>query len=77
MTHILEGMVKRTSINLDVSLVDQARAVLGTAEVTQTIHAALRDVVRRQKLRDLAARQFPDLTPEALTRMRAVRGARS
>lgn len=53
-----EGVVRRTSINLDFNLVDQAKAVLGTTETTETVHRALREVVRHDLVRQLAARRF-------------------
>ena len=66
-------MIKRTSINLELDLVAAAREVLGSNGTTDTIHRALDDVVRREKLRRLAEREFEDLTPEALDRLRATR----
>lgn len=66
-------VVKRTSLNLDLELVGQARAVLGSNGTTDTIHRALEEVVRREKLRRLSERTFEDLTPEALERLRATR----
>jgi len=66
-------MIKRTSINLEFDLVAAAREVLGSNGTTDTIHRALEDVVRREKLRRLAEREFEDLTPEALERLRATR----
>jgi len=51
-------MIKRTSLNLDMSLVDEAREVLGTNGTTETVHKALADVVRQDKLRQLAAWEF-------------------
>ncbi|MEJ7793514.1 MAG: type II toxin-antitoxin system VapB family antitoxin [Gaiellaceae bacterium] len=66
-------MVKRTSLNLDVNLVAQAREVLGSNGTTDTIHRALEDVVRRERLRRLAAEPFEDLTPEALAELRKPR----
>jgi Arc/MetJ family transcription regulator len=51
-------MIKRTSLNLDVSLLDEARAVLGTNGTTETVHKALAEVVRQDKLRQLAAWEF-------------------
>ena len=66
-------MVKRTSLNLDVDLVAQAREVLGSNGTTDTIHRALEDVVRRERLRRLAAEPFDDLTPEALAELRKPR----
>lgn len=66
-------MVKRTSLNLEFELVAQAREVLGTNGTTDTIHRALEDVVRRERLRALAEERFEDLTPEALDQLRATR----
>ena len=66
-------MVKRTSLNLDVDLVAEAREVLGSNGTTDTIHRALEDVVRRERLRRLAAEPFEDLTPEALAELRKPR----
>jgi Arc/MetJ family transcription regulator len=66
-------MVKRTSLNLELELVAEAREVLGTKGTTDTIHRALEDVVRRQRLKELAERTFEDLTPEALDELRRTR----
>jgi hypothetical protein len=63
-------VVKRTSLNLELDLVDEARRVLGTKGTTDTIHRALEDVVRRERLTALAAETFEDLTPEALAELR-------
>jgi Arc/MetJ family transcription regulator len=51
-------MVKRTSLNLDMSLVDEAREVLGTRGTTQTVNRALAEVVRHDKLRRLTEMVF-------------------
>jgi Arc/MetJ family transcription regulator len=51
-------MIKRTSLNLDMSLVDEARKELGTNGITETVHRALDEVVRQAKLRRLVARTF-------------------
>ncbi len=63
-------MIKRTNINLDVSLVERAAAVLGTRRTTDTVHAALEEVVAQALRRRLAAQDFPDLTPETLDELR-------
>ena len=42
-------MRKHTTIDLDQDLVRQAAMVLGTTRTTDTVHAALADVVRRQR----------------------------
>jgi Arc/MetJ family transcription regulator len=51
-------MTKRTSLNLDMSLVEEARGILGTNRTTDTVHKALAEVVRQDKLRQLAAWEF-------------------
>jgi hypothetical protein len=61
--------IKRTSLNLDLDLVAQAREVLDTRTTTETIHRALDDVVTRDALRKLAAWR-PDYTLEELDRLR-------
>ncbi len=65
--------MKRTSINLDLHLVDEAKAILGTSRTTETIHRALEEVIRRERLKSLASRDFPDLTWESLREMRRPR----
>ena len=67
------GPIKRTTINLDVGLVQDAKRVLGTANTTDTVHRALEEIIRRDALRRLAAREFPDLTLEAIGEMRRPR----
>lgn len=51
-------MTKRTSLNLDMSLVDEAREVLGTRGTTETVNRALAEVVRQDKLRRLTEMVF-------------------
>ena len=51
-------MIKRTSLNLDMSLVDEARKVLGTRGTTKTVNRALAEVVRQDKLRRLTEMVF-------------------
>ena len=65
--------IRRTNINLDRELVEAAAAVLGTAQTTETVHAALREVVDRAARQRLAGREFADLTPAALGEMRRPR----
>jgi len=62
-------MVKRTSLNLDLDLVAEAKEVLATRETTQTVHRALEEVVRQARLRRLSARRF-EMTNEELKRLR-------
>jgi Arc/MetJ family transcription regulator len=66
-------MIKRTSVNLELDLLAEARGILGTRGTTDTIHRALAEVVRREKLRALADETFEDLAPEALDRVRQTR----
>ena len=61
--------IKRTSLNLDLDLVAQARDVLDTRTMTDTIHRALDEVIAREALRKLAAWR-PDYTLEELEQFR-------
>jgi len=47
--------VRRTSLNLNLELVEQARAELGTKNMTDTVHAALDRVVFQASMRRLSA----------------------
>ena len=51
-------VIKRTSLNLDLELVGKAREVLGSNGTTDTVHRALEEVVRGEKLKRLAAHDF-------------------
>jgi hypothetical protein len=51
-------MVRRTSLNLDLELVGKAREALGSNGTTDTIHRALEEVVRHEKLRRLSEHDF-------------------
>jgi hypothetical protein len=66
-------MVKRTSLNLELDLVAEARAILDTRGITDTVHGALAEVVRRERLRQLPAERFDDLTPVDLRQLRTTR----
>ena len=68
------GVVKRTNINLDMDLVEQAAHELGTRRTTDTVHEALRHVIARARRARLARRDFEDLTPESLEAMRRPAG---
>jgi Arc/MetJ family transcription regulator len=68
------SVIKRTNINLDMDLVEQAAHELGTRRTTDTVHEALRDVVARARRARLAQRDFEDLTPESLAAMRRPAG---
>jgi Arc/MetJ family transcription regulator len=56
-------VIKRTSLNLDLDLVAKAREALGSNGTTDTIHRALEEVIRREKLRWLANHTF-EMTEE-------------
>jgi Arc/MetJ family transcription regulator len=66
-------MIKRTSLNLDLDLVAQAREVLDTRTTTETIHRALDEVVRREALKRLAEWDLGGMTLEDLERLRQPR----
>ena len=66
--------MKRTNINLDMGLVEQAAHELGTQRTTDTVHEALRDVIARARRARLAQRDFEGLTPESLQAMRRPAG---
>jgi Arc/MetJ family transcription regulator len=73
------GNVKRTSMFLDRDLVHEVEEALGTKGPTETVHAAMRVVVEKEK-RDAAQRRLiqsirrgelaPNLTLEEFLRMR-------
>jgi Arc/MetJ family transcription regulator len=67
-------MRKHTTIDLDQDLVREAATVLGTTRTTDTVHAALSDVVRRRRREGLL--EIPtDLDLEALDSIRSHRFA--
>ncbi len=68
------GVAKRTNINLDMELVQQAAQARGTRRTIDTVHEALRDVHARSRRTRLAQRNFEDVTPESLEAMRRPRG---
>ena len=67
--HIITD-VRRTSLNLNFELVEQAREVLGTKGTTDTVHRALEEVLRVRALDRLAGLRFDHLTPDWLDRER-------
>jgi Arc/MetJ family transcription regulator len=46
-------MRRHTTIDIDMDLVKEAGVALGTTRMTETVHAALEDVVRRRRLQGL------------------------
>jgi Arc/MetJ family transcription regulator len=70
----MEAMMAKTHTTLDLDrdlLADAARA-LGTTRTTDTVHAALREVVARRRRAWLARRDFSELEV-ALPALRATR----
>ncbi len=67
-------MTKRTSLNLDFELLDQAKEVLETSATTETIHRALSEVVRQARLQRLAKRRFA-FSDDELAALRSARTA--
>jgi Arc/MetJ family transcription regulator len=65
--------VRRTTINLDSELVADAREVLKTRNTTDTVHDALREVVRRERLKRLGEWDLGGMTLEDLKEMRRSR----
>lgn len=64
---MLGCMVRRTSIEVDEALLKEAQRILGTVGVRDTVEAAWRQLVRREKLaqlaEDLAAGRVLDADP--------------
>jgi Arc/MetJ family transcription regulator len=63
-----------TTLDLDRTLLAAAAEVLGTKKTTETVHAALREVVARRRRAWLARRDFSELEA-LLPEIRATRGA--
>ena len=65
----------KTTIDVNRDLADEAGKLLGTRTLKDTVNAALRDVVARDRRRRLANRvatgTLPVPTPEELARLRA------
>ena len=63
----------RTSLNLPVDLLQQAKAQLGTTSPTEAVTAALEEFVARRQIEALLTMELPDLTLEAVQEMRQPR----
>ena len=61
-----------TTLDLDRELLAEAADALGTQRTTETVHAALRDVVNRSKRGWLVRRDFSELE-KLLPQIRATR----
>jgi Arc/MetJ family transcription regulator len=63
----------RRTVVIDDKLLEEARRVLGTRSIRETVEAGLREAVRRRRLEELRrslGKVELDLTPEELARMR-------
>jgi hypothetical protein len=69
---LVQKHTRYTPLNVDLTLVREAGEILGTEGTTDTIHAALLEVVNRYKRQQLLEYDFPGLTPESL---KTARGA--
>jgi Arc/MetJ family transcription regulator len=67
-------MRRHTTIDLDADLVGEVRQILGTRTTTETVHAALAEIVRRRR-RMAILELLPALTLADLDAMRAHRFA--
>jgi Arc/MetJ family transcription regulator len=67
-------MRKHTTMDLDTELVRQAGEILGTASMTDTVHAALSEIVRRRLRMEILGLR-PALSLADLHAMRAHRFA--
>ncbi|HEY5295663.1 MAG TPA: hypothetical protein VIJ70_09355 [Gaiellaceae bacterium] len=65
-------MVRHTSLYLGEELLREAEAILGTSGPTGTVKAALEDVVRRARLKNLTQWEI-ELTEHDLDRLRGPR----
>lgn len=70
-------MIKRTSLNLELDLVAEAQKTLGTKGTTDTIHKALAEVVRHERLADLTQWRFDHLEDGWLAELRRSRTEQS
>jgi Arc/MetJ family transcription regulator len=61
---------RRTSLFIDEEKVRQAQEILGTHTTTETVDAALRDVIRRKRMKSLASWDLHGMTLDDLERSR-------
>jgi Arc/MetJ family transcription regulator len=73
--HIAErtGTGRRTTLILEPALLAEARSILGTETITETVELALREVVDRHHRRGLADEDYSGLTAEVIAALRAPR----
>jgi hypothetical protein len=65
-------MAKHTSLYLEEELLREAEGILGTSGPTGTVKAALEDVIRRARLKNLTTWEI-ELTPDDLEELRRPR----
>jgi Arc/MetJ family transcription regulator len=70
-----KAQVKRTSLNLDFSLVHAAEDALGTHGTTETVRSALQEVVARRRRKQLADWDLGGMTGEDFEQLRQPRVA--
>lgn len=62
--------MSKTSVDIDDDLLEQARDLLGTSSIKETVHCALREIVRaearRQEVAALVAMDGLDLADEEI-----------
>lgn len=62
--------MRKTSVEIDDRLIEQARVLLGTSSIKETINGALREVIRREarreEVRALAEMDGLDLSDEGI-----------
>jgi Arc/MetJ family transcription regulator len=56
----------RTNINIDDELLARASEIAGTTTKTSTVEFALRELIRREAMRQLMALRLPDFDEEAV-----------
>jgi hypothetical protein len=72
----MEGMMtrgRRRTLWIEPETLDAAAGVLGTQGVTQTVNAALEEVVRANLRRELIGTRFAELTPDGVEERRRPR----
>jgi Arc/MetJ family transcription regulator len=73
-THAMTQRIHRTTIDLDLDVVERAKELLGTTTIRETVDKALREVDRRAALREFADRIRKGglglTTPEELAELR-------
>jgi Arc/MetJ family transcription regulator len=63
-------------MNLDRELVAEAADILGTRGATETVHAAMAEVISSARRRRRTSRERRDLTPQVIDEMRRPRSSR-